>query len=98
MQGKLNKIADLISRLKNKGLCTKHSNEKPGSKKINIQDRIEEISDIATNPSNFERIFNTGQVISVKELLQGQKKDKFCRQLARMLHKTRTLESTMNDY
>ena len=57
IQGKLNKIADVISRLKNEGLYTEHSNEKPGSEKINIRDRIEEILDIATNPLNFERIF-----------------------------------------
>ena len=79
IQGKLNKIADVISRLKNKGLYTGHSNEKPGNENINIQDRIEEILDIATNLSNFEGIFNTGQMISVKDLLQGQKRDKFCR-------------------
>ena len=89
IQGKLNKIADVISRLKNKGLHTGHSNEKPSNEKINLQDRIEEILDIATNPSNFERIFNTGQVISIKELLQGQKRDKFCRQLAKTLHKNK---------
>ena len=69
IQGKLNKIADIISRLKNEELYTKHSNEKPSNKKISTQDRIEEILDIATNPSNFERILNTGQVISMKELL-----------------------------
>ena len=45
--------------------------------------------DIATNPSNFKRIFNTGQVISIKELLQGQNRDMFCRQLAKMLHKNK---------
>ena len=75
IQGKLNKTADVISRLKNKGLYTKHSNEKPSNEKINLQDRIEEILDVATNPSNFDRIFNTGQVISIRELLQGQKRD-----------------------
>ena len=79
IQDKLNKIADMISRLKNEGLYTKHSNEKPINDKINLQDRIEEILDIATNPSHFERSFNTGQVISIRELLQGQKRDKFCR-------------------
>ena len=78
IQGKLNKIVDVISRLKSEALYTKHSNEKQGNEKINLQDRIEEILDIATNPSNFERIFNTGQVISIKELLQSQKRDKFC--------------------
>ena len=87
IQGKLNKIADVILRLKNKGLYVELSNEKPVSVKINWQDRIEEILDIATNPSNFKRVFNTGQVISIKELLQSQKRDKFCRRLAKSLHK-----------
>ena len=54
--------------------ASKYSNEK-----INLQHRIEEILDVATNPSNFKRIFNTGQVISIRKLLQGQKRDKFCR-------------------
>ena len=39
------------------------------------------------NPSNFKRVFNTGQELSIKELLQGQMRDKFCRRLAKMLHK-----------
>ena len=55
IQGKLNKIANIISRLKNKGLYVEHLNEKPVSVKI-LQDRIEKILDIATNPSNFESI------------------------------------------
>ena len=82
----------MISRLKNKGLYTKHSNEKPINEKINLLDRIEEILDIATNPSYFKRVFNTGQVIIIRELLQGQKRDKFCRQLAKMLHKDKDLK------
>ena len=89
IRGKLNKFADVISRLKNEGLYTEHSKEKPGNEKINIQDRIEEILDIATNPSNFRRIFSTGQVISIKEFLQGQKRDKFCRRLVKTLHKNK---------
>ena len=39
IQGKLNKIADVISRLKNEGLYAEHSNEKSASVKINLQDR-----------------------------------------------------------
>ena len=58
-------------------------------RRLTYRTEWEEILDIATNPSNFERIFNTGQVISIKELLQGQKRDKFCRQLAKMLHKNK---------
>ena len=87
IQGGLNKIADIILRLKNEGLYVELSNEKPVSVKINLQDRIEEILDIATNPSDFKRVFNTGQVISIKELLRSQKRDKFCRRLAKSLHK-----------
>ena len=73
IQCKLNKIADVISRLKNEGLYIEYFDEQPANKKVNLQDRIEEILDIATNPSNFKRIFNTGRAISVQELLQRQK-------------------------
>ena len=69
IQSKLNKIANVISRLKNEGLYVEHLDEQPVIKKINLQDRIEEILDIVTNPSNFKRVFNAGQVISVQELL-----------------------------
>ena len=78
---------DLISRLKNEGLYVEHLDKQPVIKKVNLQDRMVEILDIATNPSNFERVFNTGQVISVQELLQSQKRNKFCRRLAKTLHK-----------
>ena len=43
IQGKLNKIADVISRLKNEGLYIEHSDEKPATVKVSPQDRIEEI-------------------------------------------------------
>ena len=36
IQGKLNKIADVISRLKNKGLYIKHLNEKPVNEQVNL--------------------------------------------------------------
>ena len=87
IQGKLNKIEDVISRLKNEGLYIKHFDEQSVNRKVSLQDRIEEILDIATNPSNFERVFNTGRVISAQELGQSQKRDKFCRKLAKTLHK-----------
>ena len=80
IQGKLNKIVDMISRLKNEGLYIEHLDKQPVIKKVNLQDRIEEILDIATNSSDFG-------VISVQELLQSQKRDKFCRRLAKTLHK-----------
>ena len=68
IQGKLNKIANEISRLKNEGLYIEYSDEKPATEKVSPQDRIEEILDIATNPSNFKRVFNMRKVISIKEL------------------------------
>ena len=65
IQGKLNKIVDIILRLKNEGLYIEHLDEKLATVKISLQDRIEEILDIATNPSNFERVFNMSKVISI---------------------------------
>ena len=86
-QGKLNKIVDVISRLKNEGLYVEHVDEEQVSNKVSLQDKIEEVSDIATTPSNFERVFNTGRVITAQELLQSQKQDRFCRRLAKNQHK-----------
>ena len=83
IQGKLNKIADVISRLKNEGLYIEHSDEKPTKVKVSQEDRIEEILDIATNPSNFKKVFNMNKAVSIKELLHSQKRDKFCRRLAK---------------
>ena len=79
IQGKLNKIADVISTLKNEGLYHEHSDNQQDSKKVSLQDKIEEVLDIATNTLNFERIFNTARIIMAHELLQSQKRDKFCR-------------------
>ena len=73
IQGKLNKIVDVISRLKNEGLYIEHFDEQSVNRKVSLQDRIEEILDIAKNPSNFERVFNTDRVISAQELQQSQK-------------------------
>ena len=78
IQGKLNKIVDVILRLKNEGLYVEHTEEKPSKVKVSQEDRIEEVLDIATDPSNFERMFNMNKVISIKELLQTQKRNKFC--------------------
>ena len=74
-------------RLKNEGLYIEHSDEKPIKVKVSQEDRIEEILDIATNPSNFEKVFNMNKAVSIKELLHSQKRDKFCRRLAKSLHK-----------
>ena len=73
IQGKLNKIVDVISRLKNEGLYIEHFDEQSVNRKVSLQDRIEEILDIAMNPSNFKRVFNTGRVISAQELRRSQK-------------------------
>ena len=87
IQGKLNKIANIISRLKNEDLYVEHSDERPTKVKVSQEDRIKEILDIATNPSNFEKVFNMNKAFSIKELLHSQKRDKFCRRLAKSLHK-----------
>ena len=68
IQGKLNKVAYAVSRLKNEGLYVEHTEEKPSKVKVSQEDRIEEILDIATNPSNFLRVFSMNKVISIKEL------------------------------
>ena len=63
----------MVSRLKNEGLYIEHFDEQSVNRKVSLQDRIEETLDIATNPSNFERVFNTGRVVSAQELRQSQK-------------------------
>ena len=84
IQGKLNTVADIISRLRNEGLYHEHSNrEQEVNTKVNLDDRIEEILDIALKPLNFEKVFSMNTVISHKELLLYQKKDRFCRKLVK---------------
>ena len=84
IQGKLNTVADVISRLRNEGLYHEHSNrEQKVNTKVNLDDRIEEILDIASKPLNFEKVFSMNTVISRKELLLCQKRDRFCRKLVR---------------
>ena len=63
----------MISRLKNEGLCVEHVDEQQINKKVSLQDKIEEVLDKATTPSNFKRVFNTGRVITAQELLHSQK-------------------------
>ena len=70
IQEKLNKIADAISRLKNEGLYVEHTDEKTSKVKVSKEDRIEEILDITTIPSNFKKVFNINKVISINE--EGQ--------------------------
>ena len=84
IQGKLNTVTDVISCLRNEGLYHKHSNrEQKVNTKVNLDDRIEEILDIASKPLNFEKVFSMNTVISCKELLLYQKRDRFCRKLVR---------------
>ena len=49
----------------------------------NLDERIKEVLDIASKPLNFERVFSMDTVISHKELLLCQKRDRFCRKLVR---------------
>ena len=58
---------DVILRLKNKGLYIEHSDERP-TNKVSQEDRIKEILDIATNPSNFEKVFNINKAFNIKDL------------------------------
>ena len=82
IQGKLNTVADVISCLKNGGLYEEHSNEdQKVNTATNLDERIEEVLDIATKPLNFEKVFSMDTVISHKELLLCQKRDRFCRKL-----------------
>ena len=81
IQGKLNTVANVISHLKNGGLYQEHSKE--DQKATNLDQRIEEVLDIASTPLNFENVFSMNTVISHKELLLCQKRDRFCRKLVR---------------
>ena len=88
IQGMLNTVADVISRLKNEGLYEEHSDKNHKIKTTtNLNDRIEEVLDIALGPSNFEKLFSTGTVISRRELLFSQKRDRWCRKLAKLARK-----------
>ena len=97
IQRKLNKVVDVISRLKNEGLYVEHLDEKPTKVKVSQEDRIEEILDMATNPSNFEKVFSMNKAVSIKELLHSQKRDKFCRRLANHCTNKLISGSTMKD-
>ena len=84
IQGKLNTVANVISRLRNEGLYQEHSNkEQKVNTTINLDERMEEVLDIASKPLDFEKVFSMNTVISRKELLLCQKRDKFCRKPVR---------------
>ena len=84
IQGKLNTVTNVISHLKNGGLYQEHSKEdQKANTATNLDERIEEVLDIASKPLNFEKVFSMDTVISRKELLLCQKRDRFCRKLVR---------------
>ena len=84
IQGKLNTVTDVISHLKNGGLYMEHSKEDQTVNTVtNLDERTEEVLDIASKPLNSERVFSMDTVISRKELLLCQKRDRFCRKLVR---------------
>ena len=84
IQGKLNTVTDVISCLRNEGLYHEHSNkEQKVHTKVNLDERIKEILDIASKPLNLEKVFSMNTVISHKELLLCQKRDRVCRKLIR---------------
>ena len=84
IQGKLNTITDIISCLKNEGLYKEHSNEdQRASTTTSLNERIEEVLDIASKPLNFEKVFSANTIISRKELLSCQKRDRLCKKLVK---------------
>ena len=84
IQGKLNTVANVISHLRHEGLHHEHSNKEwKVNTKVNLDNRIKEILDIASKPLNFEKVFSMNTLISHKELLLCQKRDRFCRKLVR---------------
>ena len=88
IQGKLNTVADVISRLKNEGLYKEHSVEDHKIKATtDLNDRIEDVLDIALKPLNVGKLLSTNTVISRRELLLSQKRDKWCRKLAKLTGK-----------
>ena len=81
---KLNAVADVISCLKNKGLYKEHSNEDQKSNTItSLNERIEEVLDIASKPLKFEKVFSANTIIGRKELLSCQKRDVLCKKLVK---------------
>ena len=84
IQGKLNTVTDVISHLKNGGLYKEHSNDdQKANTTTNLAERVEEVLDIASKPLNFEKVFSMNTIISHKELLLCQKRDRLCRKLVR---------------
>ena len=84
IQGKLNTVTGIISHLKNGDLYKEYSNEdQKAITTTNLAERVEEVLDIASKPLNFEKVFSMNTIISRKELLLCQKRDRLCRKLVR---------------
>ena len=84
IRGKLNTVTDIISRLKNEGLYKEHSNEDEKSNTItSLNEGIEEVLDITSKPLKFEKVFSANTIISCKELLSCQKRDRLCKKLVK---------------
>ena len=84
IQGKLDTVVDVISHPKNEGLYKEHSNGDQKADTItSLNERIEEVLDIASKPLNFERVFSTYTIISHKELWLCQKRDRLCKKLVK---------------
>ena len=67
IQGKLNTVTDVISHRKNGGLYKEHSNEdQKVNTATNLNERIEEVLDIATKPLNFEKVFPWTQSLVIR--------------------------------
>ena len=89
IQGKLNTVADVISHLKNRGLYVEHSKEDQKDNTVtNLEERIEEVLDIASKPLNFENVSSMDTVISCKELLLCQKKRQILQEISQNSRET----------
>ena len=77
-------VTDVISCLKNEGLYKEHSNEdQKANTTTSLDERIEEVLDIASKLLNFERAFSANTIISRKEFLSCQKRDRLCKKLVK---------------
>ena len=68
----------------NGGLYKEHSNEEQkANTTTSLDERIKEVLDIALKPLNFKKVFSMSTIMSRKELLLCQKRDRLCRKLVR---------------
>ena len=67
IQSRLNTVADIISHLKNGGFYEEHSKEdQKVNTATNLDERIEEVLDIATKLLNFEKVFPWTQSLVIR--------------------------------